>query len=459
MRSLKSVFIFLLALCAGSLAQAQGQSCGSGGGATVCLSATGTPDNIQLSWTVSGNVTGVQVYRDIDSDPRGRDRLALLAGSARSYTDSTAVAVTPYWYWVKFTTGSLSYNAGPVTAVRPGAMRDLTSVQLSKLMVPGINLGNTLEAIPNETSWNPTLTSQATMDGYKAAGFKSVRIPVAWTQYADANYNISPTWMARVKQVVDYARKAGLYAMINIHWDGGWMNHPTYDRQAAINDKLAKFWTQIATAFRDYDDTLLFAGTNEVGMENTWGQPTAEWAAVQNSFNQTFVNTVRATGGNNAKRHLVVQGYFTNIDITTATNTVPNDTVANRLFMEVHYYDPYNFTLNGNSTIWQWGANATDASATETWANESWVDSQFQKMKSRFVDQGVAVIIGEYGAYLKSQYPGMNPYRHDWARYVTRSIVQHGQVPMWWDTGELIDRKTGAQKVPDLIGTIVNAAK
>jgi endoglucanase len=453
MKSLFSVVLVGLALCVGVPAHAQ--SCGSGGGATVCLTATGNADSVQLSWTVSGSVNSFQVYRDTDSDPNGRSRIAQLGKSVTSYTDSAAVPGARYWYWIKFNNA----NTSAATALRIGVMRDLTSVQLSTQMAPGINLGNTLEGIPTETSWNATLTTQATIDGYKAAGFKSVRIPVAWTQYADANYNISPTWMARVREVVDYTRKAGLYAMINIHWDGGWMNHPTYDQQAAINAKLAKFWTQIATTFRDYDDTLLFAGSNEVGMENTWGPPTAEWAAVQNSFNQTFVNTVRATGGNNAKRHLVVQGYFTNIDITTATNTVPSDTVANRLFMEVHYYDPYNFTLNGNSTIWQWGSIAQDGNATETWANEPWVDDQFQKMKSRFVDQGVAVIIGEYGAYLKSQYPGMDTYRSYWAQYVTRSIVQHGQVPMWWDTGELIDRATGAQKVPALISTIVNAAK
>jgi endoglucanase len=159
------------------------------------------------------------------------------------------------------------------------------------------------------------------------------------------------------------------------------MNHPTYDQQGAINAKLTKFWTQIATTFKDYDDYLLFAGSNEVGMDNTWGTPQAEWVAVQNSFNQTFVDAVRATGGNNAKRHLVVQGYFTNIDITTVSNTVPTDTIANRLFMEVHYYDPYNFTLNGSSNIWQWGAGATDSTAVETWANEPWVDSQ-EKMKT-----------------------------------------------------------------------------
>jgi aryl-phospho-beta-D-glucosidase BglC (GH1 family) len=343
-------------------------------------------------------------------------------------------------------------------AASAGGMRELSSVQLSKEMVPGINLGNTLEAIPNATAWGQPVPTQALMNGYKAAGFNSVRIPVAWSQYADANHNISPAWMAHVRQVVDLARNAGLYVMINVHWDGGWMDHPTFDRQAAINARLARFWAQIATTFKDYDDHLLLAGSNEVGMANTSGTPKPEWVAVQNSFNQTFVNTVRATGGNNARRHLVVQGYFTNIDITVASNTVPADSISHRLMMEVHYYDPYNFTLNGDSKVWQWGSIATDASATETWANEPWADAEFQKMKARFVDQGVAVIVGEYGAYQKATHPD-TAYRNHWARYVTRSIVQHGLVPMWWDTGAVIDRSTGAVRQADLLDSILDGAK
>ena len=161
-------------------------------------------------------------------------------------------------------------------------MRHITSLQMSAEMSPGINLGNTLEAIPNETAWGNPVPTQTLMNAYKSAGFKSVRIPVAWSQYADANQNISATWMAHVRQVVDYARNAGLYAVINIHWDGGWMDHPTLDQQAAINARITTFWTQIATAFKDYDDHLLFAGTNEVGMANTWGTPQAEWVTVQN---------------------------------------------------------------------------------------------------------------------------------------------------------------------------------
>jgi endoglucanase len=456
MRTLLLKILVLFAFCTAQFAHAQ--SCGSGGGATVCLTASGTSANVQLSWTVSGPISGFQVYRDTDSDPNGRSRLALLNKNARSFTDSSATPGVQYWYWIKFNNSGV-YDTPAATAMRAGVMRNMSSLQLSTLMSPGINLGNTLEAIPSETSWGNPLTTQTIMNAYKAAGFKTVRIPVAWSQYADANYNISPTWMARVSQVVNYAHKAGLYAIINIHWDGGWMNHTTYDQQAAINNKLTRFWTQIANNFKNYDDTLLFAGTNEVGQENTWGAPTTEYAAVQNSFNQTFVNAVRATGGNNATRHLIVQGYFTNIGYTYDYNTVPVDSATNRLFMEVHYYDPYDFTLNGNSTIWQWGASATDPSATETWANEPWADAQFQKMKTRFIDQNVPVLVGEYGAYLKSQYPGMNTYRKNWIQYITHSMFQRGLVPVYWDTGGLISRTSGAQLDPEAISLIINSAK
>jgi endoglucanase len=326
-------------------------------------------------------------------------------------------------------------------------------------MSPGINLGNTLEALPTETSWGQPLTTQKIMDGYKAAGFNTVRIPVAWFAHADANDRVDPAWMARVKQVVDHARAAGLYVMINTHWDGGWLNHPSYAKQAALNARLTGLWTQIATAFKDYDEHLLFAGTNEVGMESLFAPPNDEFAAVQNSFNQTFVTAVRATGGNNATRHLIVQGYNTSIEHTVARAVVPKDTVPERLMMEVHYYDPYDFALNGDSKIWQWGANAKDPAATQTWANEPWVEKQFSDMRARFADHGVPVIVGEYGAFPKSAYPGMKPYVHDWIRQVTGSMRKHGLVPVWWETDGLFDRTTGAQKDPETIRLIVEAGR
>jgi endoglucanase len=108
--------VLLLAMAAG----AQAQSCGSGGGATVCLTATGTADNVQLSWTAKGNVTGLQVYRDTDSNPDGRIRIANVSNTATAYLDGSAVSGTPYWYWVRFTTPAGSYNSGAATAVRGG---------------------------------------------------------------------------------------------------------------------------------------------------------------------------------------------------------------------------------------------------------------------------------------------------------------------------------------------------
>lgn len=358
--------------------------------------------------------------------------------------------------------GALLLTPAAIAAdTAPGVMRDMTSVAMAKEMSPGWNLGNTLEATPGETAWGNPRANQELFDAVKAAGFKSVRIPVSWAAHADFDDDISSSWMARVTEVVNEARKAGLYVVLNEHWDGGWQQ-PTADKQAHVNARLAKLWTQIAANFKDYDDYLLFAGTNEVGVQGVYGPPTAENAAAQNSFNQTFVNTVRAIGGNNAKRVLVVQGYNTNIDATIANNTIPSDTAANRLMMEVHYYDPYNFTINDKSHIWQWGAIATDPNATETWANEAYADAQFEKMKTHFIDKGVAVILGEYSAMMKAEYEGHERYRVYWDIYITKSAYQHGLVPMYWDGGAtgnhaagLFNRAAGTKAYPYLIDAIV----
>jgi endoglucanase len=467
MKSLFSACILVFTMVIAAFAQAQ--TCASGGGATVCLTATGTSSNVGLTWTVSGTISSVQVYRDTDSNPSGRAKLANVTATTKTYTDSTAVAGTPYWYWIKFTAGGASYSSNAATATRTAsttAMRNLTSVQLSQLMGAGWNLGNSLEAIGSETAWGNPATTQTLMNAVKAAGFKTVRIPVSWTQYSDANYNISATWMARVKQVVDYSRNAGLYVIINIHWDGGWMQ-PKYANQTAVNSRITKFWTQIGTTFKGYDDYLLFAGTNEVMVDGDYGTPTAEYYTVQNSFNQTFVNAVRATGGNNAVRHLIVQGFNTNIDHTINFATIPTDSASKRLMMEVHFYDPYNFTLNETSnTIWQWGAGATIPSAVETWANESYVDTQMQRMKTKFVDQGVAVVMGEFGVISRTDVSGSETYRTAWNQYITRAAFTRGIVPIYWDNGPttnhamgLFNRSTGAQVYPSLIATIVGAAK
>lgn len=340
----------------------------------------------------------------------------------------------------------------------------VTSVQLTKLMGIGWNVGNSLDAIGGETNWGNPLITQQLINSVKAAGFKTIRLPVAWSKFSnEQNFVIQTAWMDRVEQVVNYALNADMYVVMNIHWDNGWMQ-PTYAQQAYVNNRLKIMWTQIATRFANYDDRLLFAGTNEVMVDGDYGTPTAEYYTVQNSFNQTFVTAVRATGGKNATRHLVVQGFNTNIDHTVNFAKIPTDTVSNRLMMEVHYYDPYNFTLNTSSNITQWGKNATNPNATETWANEAYTDAQFQKMKINFVDKGIGVILGEYGVVSRTNVADHETYRNYWNEYITKSAYTHGMVPVYWDNGyggnggmALFDRASGAQLYPNLIQAIVKA--
>lgn len=344
-------------------------------------------------------------------------------------------------------------------------IRELTSVELTQLMGVGWNIGNSLDATEGETSWGNPLISQTLIDSVKAAGFNSIRLPVAWSKFSDeSTYTIETSWMERVEEVVNYILNNNMYVVMNIHWDGGWMQ-PTYEQEEYVNDRLAAMWKQIATHFRDYNDYLLFAGTNEVMVEGNYGAPTAEYAEVQNGFNQTFVTTVRKTGGRNAYRHLVVQGFNTNIDYTVDNAVIPTDVVEHRLMMEVHYYDPYDFTLNsGSDNISQWGMNATDPAHTQTWANEDYADAQFQKMKTNFVDKGYGVILGEYGAISRLSVDHHHEYRRYYLEYITQSIVDHELVPFYWDNGYTSDhglgifnRSTGEQYYSDLIEAITSA--
>ncbi len=327
----------------------------------------------------------------------------------------------------------------------------------------GWNLGNSLEAAGGEMGWNNPVVTKKLIDSVKAARFNAVRIPVAWSKFSDPdNFVIKEDWMKRVEEVVNYVLDNDMYAIINIHWDGGWMI-PTYEHQDDVNDRLGKMWQQIAINFRDYGDKLLFAGTNEVMVEGDYGTPTEEYYTVQNSFNQTFLDAVRATGGRNSYRHLVVQGFNTNIDHAVNFAGVPEDEVADKLMMEVHYYDPYNFTLNENSNVFVWGE---DEAGSESWANESYVDAQFEKMKNTFIDQGVGVILGEYGAIEREGVESHEAQREKYLHYVTQSAAEHGLVPFYWDNGDIdnlgfgiFNRNTGAVVHPDILEAIMTAVE
>ena len=326
----------------------------------------------------------------------------------------------------------------------------------------GWNLGNTLEAQCTETSWGNPAANQQLFKAVKAAGFNAVRLPVAWDCHASKSI-IDEAWMKRVQEVVDYAHAEGMYVLLNIHWDGGWLeNNPVYARQEAVNQKQRSYWTQIATRFKDYDQRLLFAGTNEVHAD--YGTPSKEHNEVQQSYNQTFVDAVRATGGNNASRTLVVQTYNTNIHHGLNFFALPRDPIEGRLMVEVHHYDPYDYTLNEKGSCLAWGRPYPQHEAC-AWAQESYHDETFAKAGAKWVKQGVPVLLGEYAVGMR---PGLNPEsRLYYLLYLNMAAAKNGIKTFYWDIGvpatqkggnALFDRRSGKVVDPGALDAIKRGA-
>ena len=337
-----------------------------------------------------------------------------------------------------------------------------TAQQVASNMTVGWNLGNSLEVPGNETGWGNPATTQQLIDAVASAGFNTLRIPCAWDSYANqSTLQIDPTWLARVKEVVDYGVSNNMYIILNSHWDNGWLEeHPFYANQAAVNIKQDAYWTQIANYFQSYDEHLLFAGTNEVRAD--YGTPTSEYIEVQESYNQTFVDAVRATGGNNSNRILIVQTYNTNAWHGLDYFTLPNDPTNDRLMVEVHYYDPYSFTLDGSSGIYTW--------AQASWGKEDYVDDLFNQMYNEWPAQGIPVILGEFGVMRRTSLSGsaytdhINS-REYWLEYITNASVSNGMVPVYWDNGyngdggfALFDRSSGSTLDQGAIDALLEGA-
>ena len=313
-------------------------------------------------------------------------------------------------------------SAEEAEAVDNGVMREgLTALEATRLMGNGINLGNTLEACDSnvgiktntplsyETHWGQPKTTQAMIDGMKAAGFDTIRIPVAWmtnaTHLYEGDYTIDADYMDRVEEVVRYARKAGMYVIINDHWDGGWygmFGSESAETRALAMEAYKGMWQQIAERFRDYSDYLIFESANEeLGTRFDENSPLYcsdsvvtylnddERYALTNEINQTFVDVVRSTGGNNATRFLLIAGYGTNIDQTCDDRfQMPKDTAVSKLMVSVHYYDPWSY------------CGASSAASATKWGKVSdyeYMDQQLAKM-TKFTEAGYGVVIGEYGA-------------------------------------------------------------
>jgi endoglucanase len=329
-----------------------------------------------------------------------------------------------------------------------------TAPQVAEKIQLGWNLGNTLEAQCGETAWGNPPANAKLFAALKASGFNAIRLPAAWDCHADQrSMTIDAKWMARVKEVVDYAIANDQYVLLNIHWDGGWLeNHPDFKHQKAANEKQRAYWTQIATVFKDYDERLLFAGTNEV--HANYGTPTHEHNQVQQSYNQTFVDAVRATGGNNATRTLVIQSYNTNIHHGIDFLKLPKDKVADRLMVEVHHYDPYDYTLRETGYCETWGKPYAAAPAC-AWAQESYHDKTFAKVKRKWIDAGVPVLMGEYTVGVRPKIDRES--RLYYLAYVNAVAAKNGIKTFYWDIGVPPTRTGGNALFDRNSGEVVDA--
>lgn len=360
---------------------------------------------------------------------------------------------------------------------------ELDQTQITEAMGLGWNLGNQLEAssggLPSETCWgNPEITKEL-IDTVKAQGFKTVRIPVSYLDMIGdgPDYKIDTDWLDRVQEVVDYVVDNDMFAIVNMHGDGYYTVDHSWllcaegdDKQTEIKDKYGKVWTQIADRFKDYDQHLIFESMNEE-FNNDYGKPDANAYENINAYNQIFVDSVRATGSNNEKRWLLLPGWNTNIEYTAGDDynfKIPTDNGCKadgkRIMISVHYYDPFNFTIDENKTAkTQWGKYAVKN--YDNWGQEDYVDSQMALLNEKFVSQGYPVVIGEFGAQDKTEkFADYNEFRRYWAEYLIKAAKKNGVVCVYWDNGYngnkgfgIINRFDYTITQPDLIAGMMRA--
>ncbi len=412
--------------------------------------------NISVKLTANGNVVptpGVTWIKEVTSRSM----------TEKTYTFSVSENL------LKEREGTISFTLGELTetvvikqAGADSGNMNSNARELASKMYAGINIGNTLEACDNvnkkagETLWGNPVVNEKYIKGLKDAGFNAVRIPCAWDFYIvdQATYKLDEAWLNRVSEVVGYCVSNDMYAIVNIHWDGGWLEESViHGYSSEVDAKQKALWTQIANKLNGYDERLLFAGCNEPGQQ-AQDQMNATAINALIAYEQTFIDAVRATGGNNATRCLIVQGPYTNINKTVNEYKLPVDKVSDRLMVEVHFYDPYPFTLmekdeSWGNVFWFWGkANHVSGSPRNaTWGEEEHVKAQFALMKTAYVDKGIPVILGEYAAMkrtISSNQEAHDKSRGYWNEVVTREAKNNGLVPFHWETGGAINRLTGA---------------
>jgi endoglucanase len=366
--------------------------------------------------------------------------------------------------------GAPAAGAAAPPTTDPSGMQD--AVQIAAAMRFGWNLGNSLDAVGGETAWGNPMVTPTLIKAIADAGFKVVRVPVTWVMHfgAGPTFTIDAAYMSRVEEIVKYVLDAGMYAIINVHHDGAeggtgeWLSlrdkasgMASAANDMAVQQQFVALWKQIATHFAAHSDKLLFESMNEIKVG--YDKPDPSYYKTINALNQVFVDTVRASGGNNMGRSLVVPGYNTNIEYTLEGFTAPMDPTPKRLLLSVHFYDPWSFAGEGSSHAWGMGSPGAD-----TWGQEAWVDEQFEKLKTKYISAGLPVVMGEYGAVHQAE---AQNYRRYYMEYVTKAAVDRGIVPVYWDNGGansggdgfgMFDRNSGQPLYPEVLKAMQKAA-
>ena len=302
-----------------------------------------------------------------------------------------------------------------------------TAKQWNSEVTAGWNLGNQFECSPSgqdgesvaicdpdnaddaEMGWgNPKVTKKI-IKAVRDAGFNAIRIPVRW-QFHITNpsaMTISKTWMSRIKEVIGWCLEYDMKVIVNVHHDKWLESRPFHANKEENCQKLALLWMNIANELNKYDYRVAFAGTNEVHLPGEWGNPTTENLEVQNAYNQTFVDIVRATGGNNLKRHLIVQTYVCNADfgVYNGDFIIPTDIEGNGngyMSVEFHYYNPWEYCGTGEYYYWgdpykQYG----DAPQSD----EKTIADFFDKLDKEWGAKGLGLVLGEWGVTIHYKNP------------------------------------------------------
>ena len=300
----------------------------------------------------------------------------------------------------------------------PTEMRGLSAFQITADMGAGWNLGNSFESENNETGWGNPRTTKAMIDAIAARGFKTLRIPVRWDDnYSDPNsYTIKSDYMDRVETVVNYGLANGMYVIINVHHnDLQGMVTTDYSTKQRVKNELTAIWTQVGNRFKNYGDKLIFEVNNEPRSGNDWNGSTDLYNCV-NEYNEAGRSAIRATGGNNSSRLVMLPTYCASSDEPKVYGweNLSNDKM---IAVSIHAYLPFDFAFSGNGH-----SNWTDSDYNE-------LAAVFSRYKSAFLDKNVPVVIGEFGATNKNNTSD----REKCVSVYTSMAKQYGIPCIWWD--------------------------